>query len=67
MRVVIAFNIDNAAFEHNDEFHVVLDAARDKIMFQLNRHVHFDNPQAAASTGLLDSNGNTVGSVRVEP
>ena len=66
MKVIIEFCVDNAAFKHNDEINAVLDDAADKVKFMLGRHCHFPDRQEASSPGLRDSNGNTVGSVRLE-
>jgi hypothetical protein len=66
MKIIIEFNIDNDAFRHNDELAAVMDDALDKILHQLERHVTLQNPQRASNPYLLDSNGNSVGTVLVE-
>lgn len=73
MKIKIEFDCDNAAFESGpytrqlamEEVYAVLKQAMEKIVVQLGRpHSVCDAPEAADK--LLDSNGNTVGSVIVE-
>jgi len=60
MRVVIEFDCDNASFEDypRGEIRSVIDKAMVKIMRQL------DDP--SESDVLMDSNGNRVGTARLE-
>ena len=62
MKVIIEFSVENAAFAEPGEIDRVLARAIDKVKYLLGSDV----PVRQRRTTLLDCNGNTVGSVRLE-
>jgi tetrahydromethanopterin S-methyltransferase subunit G len=68
MKVKIEFNMDNAAFDDalEEELSYVFRQAQQKILKQLKRApVLCDHPES--DDVIQDSNGNTVGSIKVDP
>ena len=64
MKVKIEFDCGNAAFEENpDEIGYVLERAREKTEAAKAEIVNMDVPEV--SRPLMDTNGNSIGFVRV--
>ena len=68
MKITIEFKTDNAAFDDNSyEIQRVMRLAFDKIRYELGLPgVLQEDRKRASSPTLMDSNGNSVGTVLVE-
>lgn len=67
MKIKIEFSTDNAAFEDSpSEIHFVLAQIARKVQSQVARAEGCLCTAAEADDKLLDSNGNTVGSVEID-
>lgn len=66
MKVIIEFETDNAAFadDIHGEIEQILEQAGTKVLMQMGRNHYVD--AEGPSDKLIDTNGNTVGTVELE-